>query len=106
MGRKRRQLVLMGPAVKGSAAPLGKLADVRAILARHNTSPDGGPIKDSTIAELHGPGLLVELPTSSDPVNQGIITLSDEDTAWPVLMRLMKSQGWRLMDIETGQTLG
>ena len=106
MGRKRRQLVLMGPAVKGSAAPLDKLADVRAILARHNTSPDGGPTKDSTIAALHGPGLLVELPTSSDPVNQGIITLSDEDTAWPVLMRLMKSQGWRLMDIETGQTLG
>ena len=103
MARKRRQLVLMGPAVKGSAAPLGKLADVRAILARHNTSPDGGPTKDSTIAALHGPGLLVELPTSSDPVNQGIITLSDEDT---VLMRLMKSQGWRLMDIETGQTLG
>jgi glycine cleavage system protein P-like pyridoxal-binding family len=55
-----------------SAAPLGKLADVRAILARHNTSPDGGPTKDSTIAALHGPGLLVELPTSSDPVNQAL----------------------------------
>jgi hypothetical protein len=96
----------MGASVKGGAAPLGKLAEVREILAHYNTSHDGGPIKDPMMAGLHGPGLYVELPTSTEPVSQGIITLSDEDTAWPVLMRLVKTQGWRLMDIETGQTLG
>jgi hypothetical protein len=34
------------------------------------------------------------------------VTLIDEDTAWPVLMRLVKNLPWKLLDLETGRSFG
>lgn len=104
MARKSRQLVLMGPDKGGQAQPLGPIREVRATLARFNTAGDGTP--PGVLERLFGPGMVVELPTGQDVVNQAIVTTNDEDTSFPVLMRLCKTLGWRMMDMESGRTIG
>lgn len=94
----------MGADKGGQKAPLGLLREVRATLARFNTAGDGSP--PGVLERLHGPGFVVELPTGNPDVNQAIVTVNDEDTAFPVLMKLCKSLGWSLMDMESGRTFG
>lgn len=105
MARKSRQFVLMGAEQKGAAAPLGSLREVRDKLARFNTASDGTP-PGVGIERLHGPGYVVELPTSVEPVTQAIASVNDEDTAFPVLLKMCKTLGWRMMDIDSGRVLG
>ncbi|MBI1189175.1 MAG: hypothetical protein GC200_00615 [Tepidisphaera sp.] len=106
MARKRRQLVIIGKETPGGgSAPLGGLKEVRATLASYNTSADGSK-SESGLERLHGPGMVVELPGSIDPVTQAVASINDEDIAFPVLMKLSKSLGWRLMDIESGRVFG
>lgn len=102
--KKSRQIVVMGVERQGGSVPLGTLREVRSLLERYNTSGDGTPA--GVLERLYGPGMVVELPTSGEVVNQAIAWLNDEDTAFPVLRRLCKETGWRLMDLETGRTFG
>lgn len=91
----------------GSHGPMGTAAEVREVLARYNTAPDGSPRSASLGTEvLHGPGLIVELPTNQDEVSQALVTVLDDDIAWPVLSRVCKAAGWRMMDVETGRVFG
>ncbi len=97
----------MGAAGPGGAmTPLGTLREVRERLAGFNTSMDGSPPRGMGTELLHGPGLIVEIATSLDPVSQAIVTINDEDIAMAVLFRMCKSQGWKMMDMETGRTFG
>lgn len=105
MARKRRQLVIIGKDVKGGNAPLGSLREVRATLEGYNTGPDGSK-SDAGLDRLHGPGMVIELPGAIDPVTQAVASISDEEIAFPVLMKLTKAMGWRLMDIESGRMFG
>lgn len=104
---RQRQLVLIADADQsgGSSPALGVKARVLETLARFNTAPDGSPEADSI---TYGPGMLVELPMTGDgdPINQALVTVLDEDIAWPVLSRLCRDAGWRLMDPDTGRTFG
>ena len=50
--------------------------------------------------------MIVEVSTSADPVSQAVATLNDEDYAFPVLMKLCRALGWKMVDIETGRTFG
>lgn len=88
----------------GAMPPLGSPAEFRAALAAFNTSPDGSPPKAAGTEILYGPGMVVEMPTTVEVITQAIVTLQDEDIAWPVLTRLCKSLGWSMMDMETGRT--
>lgn len=106
MPRKRRQLVLLSPGDGGAMKPLGKPREVRAALADFNTGPDGGPGKNMGTEMLYGPGMVVEIPATDGEVTQAIVNVSDEETAWPVLSRMCKSLGWKMMDVESGQTFG
>jgi len=90
----------------GSTGALGPLREVRSGLARFNTSGDGTGAETSGLERLHGPGMVVEVPTSLDPVNQAIATLNDEDYAFPVLLKLCRVLGWKMMDMETGRVFG
>lgn len=104
----KRQIVIVSsePAEEG-LPPLGTLEEVAEQLANFNTAPDGSSRSGvSGTVVLHGPGLVVELPTGLDRVTQGLVTLIDEDVAWPVLMRLVKSLPWKLLDLETGRSFG
>ncbi len=86
--------------------PLGSLRQVRERLANFNTSHDGSIARNTATEILHGPGLVVEIATSLDPVSQAIVTLNDEDIALPVLFRMCKAHGWKMMDMDTGRTFG
>lgn len=105
---KKRQLVLTRPpASKGDATvvPLGDRQQVVATLAKYNTAPDGS--KRSTGMEvLWGPGMVMEFPAAADEVNQAMVSVSDDDIAWPVLQRLCKATGWMLVDLESGRSFG
>lgn len=121
---KKRQIVLMKGGLTGVAAlsagtrpsrpdsphqvgPLGTPKEVREILAQYNTAPDGSPRSSSLGTEvLHGPGLVVELATNTSEVQQALVTVTDDDIAWPVLSRLCKAAGWKMMDVESGRVFG
>lgn len=103
MAKRGRQLVLMRQGPPGAMPPLGTLREVRTKLAAYNTAPDGGPGKAGGTEILYGPGLVIEVPTTLDSVTQAIVTMQDEDIAWPVLARLCKALGWTMMDMETGR---
>lgn len=104
----KRQIVIVSsePAEEG-LPPLGTIDEVAEKLADFNTAPDGSQRSPSAgTVVLHGPGLVVELPMGLDRVTQGLVTLIDEDVAWPVLMRLVKNLPWKLLDLETGRSFG
>jgi hypothetical protein len=86
--------------------PLGDLREVRARLAAFNTSGDGTGPDVTGLERLHGPGMVVEIPTAQPTVQQAIATLNDEDYAFPVLVRMCRELGWKMMDLETGRVFG
>ena len=93
-----------GPVATG---PLGTAREVKETLARFNTAPDGSARSASLGTEiLHGPGMVVEIACGSGDVQQAMVTVTDDDVAWPVLSRLCKAVGWRMMDVETGRLFG
>jgi len=87
--------------------PMGTKAEVLDQLARFNTAPDGAKPKSpgQIVQTLHGPGMLVELAVQEDEVKQLMVTMTDEDFAFPVLTRACRLFKWTLMDPETGQRL-
>lgn len=103
---KSRQLVLMkssGTPGK-SGGPLGMPRQIREAFSSFNTAPDGGPAPSSGLELLHGPGMTVELPTSGEKseIQQAMITVTDDDIAWPVLSRACRAHGWTMIDLESG----
>jgi len=106
VSRKRRQIVLLSPKDGGGMNALGTPAELRAKFANFNTGPDGGPNTSMGTEFFHGPGIAVELPSGQDVITQAIVSISDEDIAWPVLGRLCKSTGWKMMDMESGRVFG
>ncbi len=105
MGRKR-QIVLQNaePGDEGLES-LGTLAEVTSMLARFNTAPDGRPSKTGTDI-LHGPGFVLELPRGLSRLTQAMVTVEEEDFAFPVLSRACKALGWVMVDIESGRRFG
>lgn len=96
--RSRRQFVLTG-----TGPTLGTMTQVRTTLGDFNTAADGGPSKSMGTEFLYGPGFTLEM-AANDPVTQAIISVSDDDLALPVLMRLCRAKAWKLTDLESGRT--
>ena len=84
-------------------AELGSLGTLEHKLRPYNIAPDGGKGAMGTIS-FYGPGLVIEVPSAADQVNQLMASVDDEETAWPVLARICREQGWKLMDPESGRT--
>ncbi len=102
----KRQLVLVVHADPARAPePLGTLADITTKLADYNTAPDGakstGPIRS-----LYGPGMIIEVATAERDITQALVTVIEEDVAWPVLSRLCRRLGWKMKDIDSGKVFG
>ncbi len=105
---RKRQLVLTRSAKSarpGELASMGPRKDVLGQLARFNTAPDGAP-RNTGMDVLHGPGMVIEIPLTSDDVTQAMVTVTDEDIALPVLLRLCKALGCAMVDLESGRTFG
>jgi hypothetical protein len=105
VARKRRQLVIMAEKA-GTPRPLGTRREVGEMLACFNTAADGAASSNGGTEFLYGPGMTVEIPTSTETVNQAIASISDDEIALPVLMNMCKKLGWKLMDIESGRVFG
>lgn len=88
-----------------SMVPLGSHADIVETLRVFNTAPDGDPHNRSV---LYGPGITVQLPMlgPDDPVNQLLVSLTDDEIAWPVLIRICRALSWKMMDPKSGRTFG
>jgi len=104
----RRQLVLMCEGEDGEGpSALGSVDSVIEELGVFNTAPDGSSRPSSVGTKvLYGPGFVVEVASGQKVVHQAILTVEDDELAWPVLARLCQATGWRMMDIETGQVFG
>jgi hypothetical protein len=86
---------------------LGTLREVLDALARYNTGPDGAASKNGLGAMmLYGPGMLMEMAPIDGEVKQVMVTMTDDDFAFPVLMRLCREQQWTMLDPETGRRFG
>ena len=80
----KRQVVLMkaqrpGSRAPGEApalAPLGSAKDVIAALSAFNTAPDGAPAGNSGTVSLHGPGMVLMMPTTQAEVTQLVASLT------------------------------
>ncbi|MFO0783105.1 MAG: hypothetical protein U0636_05430 [Phycisphaerales bacterium] len=98
----RRTFVILSrqPSEEGILAPIGTRAQVMEGLAHCNTAPEV-PTGDT----LYGPGVEFELPPGQDPIRQMILTISDDDIAWVVIMRVAREFGWKVLDPTTGREL-
>jgi len=109
-----RSLILIRPdpeASRGGAeppalAPLGSLEEVVDALGRFNTAGDGSEGQNLGTLFLYGPGLVAEIPAGLDSVSQVLVSVHDDEIAWPVLSRLCKARSWKMMDPVTGRTFG
>lgn len=99
--------------------PLGTLRAVARQLASYNIAPDSsGPHgfgERMGVALFFGPGLVAEVPLSDEmTANKGegpdvvlvLVSVTDEDFAFPVVMRLCRESKWKMMDPDSGRTLG
>jgi hypothetical protein len=71
-------------------------------LAALNTAPDS----DANPDVLYGPGFRIELAPGQDPVTQMLVTITEEEIGWLVLMRLAQRLRWKLMDPASGREFG
>lgn len=112
----RRQVILMRSIDRAGRdddgdglPPLGSADEVLGALARFNTAPDGSaPGRNHAAMNLvatHGPGFVAEMSTADDDVRQVMVSMTDEEFAFPVLARLCREQKWTMLDPDTGQQL-
>lgn len=85
--------------------PLGTVSEVIDALRDFNTAPDGTP---ESAHVLYGPGFIAQLPMvgARDPVGQILLSVSEEDSAWPVLANICARLRWKLMDPSSGRMFG
>lgn len=104
MGKIRQVVLFSGAGAAGGQRPLGTRREVLATLARYNTAPDG--LDGDTVA--YGPGLLAQFPMGDpkDDIAQVLVSINEDEIAWPVLERLCRQEGWKMMDPESGRTFG
>ena len=98
-----RQFVVLAPKQpndEGTMAPIGPRREVISNLFDCNTGPER-PNDDV----LYGPGFRIELTPGQDPITQMLLTLTEEEIGWQVLMKLIKKFHWRVLDPETGREL-
>jgi hypothetical protein len=96
-----KQFVIQSQSVVGAEglASLGSRSELMQGLSRFNTAPDheGGDT-------LYGPGIVLDFPPGAESVNQILLTVTEEEIGWQVIVKLLKAFGWSLVDTSTGQT--
>lgn len=111
MGRSRHVVLTQaaGAATEEGPPSLGSLEEVTAALARYNTAPDGSSAREGgglTTTLMHGPGMVLEMAEIEGEVRQVMVTMTDDDFCFPVLMRLCRERRWTMLDPETGRKFG
>jgi len=96
------QLVILSRSAgrSGELAPIASRAELLRQLEFRNTGPEraGDDL-------LYGPGIEIQLAPGQDPITQMLLTITDEDIAWVVILRLAKELNWKIFDPYTGREL-
>lgn len=79
--------------------PIGTRAELIERLAGLNTGPSR-----AGESVLHGPGIRIEF-ADEDPIRQMLLTIVEEEIAWPVILRIGRAMGWKLLDPTSGREL-
>jgi hypothetical protein len=60
------------------------------------------------VGVLFGPGFSGQLPLvgPNDDVGQVLVSISEDEIAWPVLFNICRQLGWKLMDPTSGRMFG
>jgi hypothetical protein len=97
-----QQFVILSQETAGhdGMAPLGPRQEIIDRLATMNTAP---AIEGDEM--LYGPGIRIELPPEQDPVLQMLMSITEEEIAWQVILRISKAMQWKILDPETGREL-
>ena len=97
----RQQFVILSaePGGGDGLPPIGRRAEIIEQLRNLNTGPgrEGESI-------LHGPGIRIEF-ADEDPIRQMLLTIVEEEIAWPVILRIGRTIGWKLLDPTSGREL-
>ena len=95
------------PAGSNGLPPIGSRLQLIKELSHYNTAPE----REGDTEVLYGPGIRLEFPPSSDTgkggdsVSQMLLTVTEEEIAWLVIMRLAKEFDWKIVDTNTGREL-
>lgn len=84
----------------GELAPLAARSELIRQLQDRNTGPER--VGDDV---LYGPGIEIELAPGEDPIRQMFLTITDEDIAWTVILRLARELKWKISDPYSGREL-
>ncbi len=97
-----RQFVLLSqaPQTEDGLPPLATRGQLQALLAPLNTALDR-PGSDT----FHGPGVELAMMSGEDPVRQVLLSVNDEEIAWPVIPRIAVALKCKVRDLETGREL-
>ena len=89
-----QQFVILArePSPDNGMAPIGSRQEILQSLSHYNTAPeqDGEDV-------LFGPGIRIELPPGQDPITQMLMSITEEEIAWLVVMRLAKEFHWKIL---------
>ncbi|MDA1007424.1 MAG: hypothetical protein O2800_00270 [Planctomycetota bacterium] len=85
----------------GSMPPIGRRDELLSQFATINTYPESVGSD-----QLFAPGVTMELPSTDLEPTQILMSIDDEDIAWPYIMRLVKTIPVRILDVESGRELG
>ena len=96
-----QQFVILGrsASVGAEPAPIGTRREVLEALRRLNTMVE----RNGSDELLYGPGICIQIPPGADPVTQMLISVTEEEIAWHVIRRLVRTLGCRLCDPLTGR---
>jgi len=98
-----QQFVILSREMAGDngMAPLGSRRDIIDQLGRFNTAPQRSGEDES----LYGPGIVISLPPMIDPVPQMLVSITEEEIGWQVVLRLAKHFQWKIVDTTSGREL-
>jgi len=80
--------------------PIGSRDELLGRLSHYNTAPES----EQSDEVLFGPGIRLEMPPG-DSINQLLLSITEEEIAWPVMLRLCRDFKWSILDPNTGRTL-
>lgn len=82
----------------GALATLGSRGELESALAIRNTTAEAAGCD-----VLFGPGIELHLAPNQDPIMQMMLTISDEDIGWTVIMRIARDLHWKILDPNSGR---
>lgn len=98
----QQYVILSREKAKGDGmVPLGTRKEIVEQLKNFNTAAE----RTGEDEPLYGPGIMISLPPMTDPVPQMLVSITEEEIGWLVVLRLAKHFRWKVVDPMSGREL-